>query len=93
MERTRWLVRSTQWEITRQQGWFRHVVLRKAIPLGLSGLLGEAMASHLFHHNPHEFLWAAILMFAVMTVLGGAHWMLNEHRYHRSSSSPQDTSP
>jgi hypothetical protein len=91
MERTRWLVRSRQWEITRQQGWFGYVVLRKAIPLGLSGLLGEAIASRLFHHSLHEFLWAAIVMFAVMTALGSAHWMVNERRYHPSSSFPQDT--
>ena len=90
MERTRWLVRSRQWEITRQQGWFRYVVLRKAIPLGLSGLLGEAIASHLFHHSLHETVVAAAVMFAGMAVLGGVYWTVNEHRYHRSSSPLQD---
>ncbi|HKR76086.1 MAG TPA: hypothetical protein VJR95_05435 [Rhodanobacter sp.] len=93
MERTRWLVRSSQWEVIRKQGWFRYVVLRKAIPLGLGGLLGEAMASHLFHHDLHEVLVSAIGMFTIMAVLAAAHWMLNERRYHRSPSSPQDSSP
>ena len=92
MERTRWLVRNTQWETTRKQGWFGYVVLRKAIPVGLSGLLGEAIASHLFHHDWHEFLLAATTMFVATTAYGAVVWTVNERRYHRSSSSLQDLS-
>ena len=88
MERTRWLVRSRQWETTRRQGWFRYVVIRKAIPLGLNGLLGQAIASQLFHHSWHEALVAAMVMFAVMTALGIVCWTVNEYRYRRPSPSP-----
>ncbi|BFI96663.1 MAG: hypothetical protein RSP_21730 [Rhodanobacter sp.] len=93
MERTRWLVRSRQWEATRRQGWFRYAVIRKAIPLALGGLLGEALASHLFHHDLHEALASAAGMFAVMAVLATVHWIVNERRYRQLTSSLQDSSP
>ena len=93
MERTRWLVRSRQWGTTRKQGWFRYVVIRKAIPLMLGGLLGETLASHLFHHDLHQALISALAMFVVMTALTAMEWVVNERRYRQLAPPPQDSSP
>ena len=94
MERTRWLVRRKQWEITRQQGWFGFVVLRKAIPMWAAGMLGVAFASHLFHHNLRLALVNAawmVLAAIIVGAVGTVEWLANERRFHQSPSSPQDT--
>ena len=90
MERTRWLVRSRQWETTRKQGWFRYIVIQKVIPMTLAGLLGEALASHLFHHDLHQALTSALAMFAVMAALTSMEWIVNERRYRQHAPHPQD---
>ena len=93
MERTRWLVRRRQWEATRKQGWLRYVVLRHAIPSGLCGLLGTALASHLFNHDWHEFLTAAATMFVVAPTYGAIALVANERTYQKPYSPSQDYPP
>jgi hypothetical protein len=74
-------------------GWFRHVVLGYAIPSGLCGLLGTALASHLFNHDWHEFLTAAVTMFVVAPAYGAVAWIANERTYPKPYSPSQDYPP
>ena len=94
MERTRWLVRSRQWETTRQQGWLRYVVLRVVLrhttPLDLSLLLGAAIFCRLFYRDWHEFLIVVMVTFVADMVHSAITWIVNERIYHKPSSPSQD---
>lgn len=108
MERINWLARTNvrpgryhwrkRWEIVRQAGWGRYVLVDHALICGVSLFVVSRLSTLLFHprlppSGVYPSLRGTLIFVGSWGALGAVKWWNCERHYRRPENPPKESAP